>query len=83
MDPQLCPRVREVTPKMNSLVARNIVVDKIRDVERYVERLWRNSKDSLPEDLKFQGLRRCTAKSNSVTSVPAGQISRVPRWYST
>ncbi len=62
MDPQLCPRVREVTPKMNSLVARNIVVDKIRDVERYVERLWRNSKDSLPEDLKFQGLRRCTAK---------------------
>lgn len=62
MDPQLCPRIMDISTKMNPVIARNIVVEKLRYVEKYVERLWRNSKDSLPADLKFQSLRRCSAK---------------------
>ena len=62
MDPRFCKAVAELAPKMNEKIARNIVVDKMQDVESYVDRLWRNSKDSLPKDLVYHGLRRCMAR---------------------
>ena len=38
MDPRFCKAVAELAPKMNEKIARNIVVDKMQDVESYVDR---------------------------------------------
>lgn len=61
MYPKFTQRVRDITPKMNPMIAKNIVVDKLDDAEQYVDRLWRNSQSSLPKDMVYHRLRRCSA----------------------
>lgn len=78
MDHELFDDIDEVyTPKFNPEICNGLAVQHMKQVESYVDSLFRSAAAGFPEGLKYLGYRRCTPKEeyDEVVKKRSGNIS--------
>lgn len=62
MDKMLFNLIAEQTPRFNDLVVDGLATKHMRNVEAYVDRIWRTAAKDFPPQLEYLGMRRCTPR---------------------
>lgn len=60
MDHELSRLIDQDTPPLNALIANGLAVEHMKEVERYVDAVFRSAARGFPEGLHYVGWERCT-----------------------
>lgn len=81
MDPELARLVDSTSPKLNPLLANGLAVTHMKDVEQYLDQVFKSAAKSFPMELTYGGYQRCTPEEEfqRITRVITGPDKKPKR----